>query len=239
MCSLGFLRWIKHPRDSLMGFASLAAIGILASVPFVPPTDAYRVRLYAATIGFFGLLPSLGMGFIIEGLKFRLASHPDPEIQKNGITFIFSSILIVVILAAPFLAGLSNQRPPAGEFSCPEDTQKILVRFDPGTSFNILRDNKVFLDWMPDFHGGLLLRNSHDLADTYIIQYLNDLNPPVSLFYSLDYLTNRGTLVTIQTDDLPDPGTWMGLCGIRMQDEKLSSYNIFSARNIVDLYGNP
>ncbi len=239
LCALGFLRWVKNPRDNLTGLAALAAIGVLVSVPFVPPTDAYRVRLYAATIVVFGLLPSLGIVLIFEQLKFRVFSHPDADVQKNSITAAFSAILVIIILVAPILSRLSNQRPPSAGFSCPNGMQKTLIRFDPGASFNVVRDNKVFLDWMPNFHAGLIIRNSHDLADTYIIQYLEDLNPPISLIYSLDYLSNRGTLIIAPTDNLPKPGTFIGLCGVRVDDNDLASYNIFYASHIVDLNEHP
>ncbi|MBK7691789.1 MAG: hypothetical protein IPJ31_11960 [Bacteroidetes bacterium] len=81
LSALGIFKWFRNFRDATASLAVLGALGVLASVPFVPPTDAYRVRLYAATIPFFILLPGMGLSFLQEKmpvnfLKPHLKSTP-------------------------------------------------------------------------------------------------------------------------------------------------------------------
>jgi hypothetical protein len=41
----GFFGWYADRSDIFAGLACAGALGVLASVPFVPPTDAYRARM--------------------------------------------------------------------------------------------------------------------------------------------------------------------------------------------------
>ena len=46
-----------------------SAIGVFISVPFLPPTDAYRMRPYAASIVIFAALPAMGLNYILSRKK--------------------------------------------------------------------------------------------------------------------------------------------------------------------------
>jgi hypothetical protein len=69
--SMGFLKWYADRKDDFACLVGLASLGVLASVPFVPPTDAFRVRLYASTIPIFGLLPAMGLAYLRDKLNFK------------------------------------------------------------------------------------------------------------------------------------------------------------------------
>jgi len=235
LCLLGFLKWLLKPGDPYSGLVALAALGILVSVPFVPPSDAYRVRLYAASIVIFGLLPGMGLSLIITRLKFGLLSRPNLEVQDSHISAAFSMLLVVMVLGGTLLVRGSGQPLPAVDVMCPAGNEKIAIRFDAGSSINIVRENKVFLDWMPDFHHGLFKRNVHSLADTTLINYLKSLAPQTTIFSSLDHLTNRQALIVISTDLLPAPGTDIGLCGTWEKDPGLQRYDVFFADDVVRL----
>jgi hypothetical protein len=207
----------------------MAAIGVLTSVPFVPPTDAYRVRLYAASIMVFGMLPAMGVALIVGRLKLKILSPINPEIQENNITAVFSAMLILMILSGPLIVKATNQQTPPFEFSCPADSDRILIQFDPGTSINIMREKDLFLDWMPNFHQGLFSRNAHDLADNNLIHYFETIRPGTSIVSTLDLISNEAALITIQTYLLPQPGTYLGVCGHWAAEPGLKKYNVFFA----------
>jgi len=233
LCALGLIKWIRKPADAIAGFVVIASLGVFLSVPFVPPTDAYRVRLYAATIVFFGLLPALGLVQLGEMFKLRAMILPASEVQPGRITPFFTGALILVILTAPMLSGIAYHSAPLADFTCPDELQQALVRFDPGAHLQIARDRDPFLDWMPNFHRGIFLLNSHDLADINIVYYLEDLKPPVAILYSLDYLSNTGMMVIIEPQKLPEPGTFMGLCGVYETNTDLRSFNIYLASEVI------
>jgi hypothetical protein len=232
LCVLGFMKWLLKPSDQYSGLVAMAALGVLASVPFVPPTDAYRVRLYAASIVIFGLLPSMGLSLMTNHFRLKLISQPNLEFQELNVTAIFSALLVIIILGGTLIAKASSQLPPTFDPACPAGSDKILVRFDAGTSINIMREKSPFLDWMPNFHKGLFNRNIHSLADIHLVNYLESLTPYISIFSSVDYLSNQQALIIIQTDLLPPPGTYIGICGQWETDPNLKRYDVFIANDV-------
>ncbi len=232
LCALGFLKWLLKPTDQYSGLVVMASLGVLASVPFVPPTDAYRMRLYAASIVIFGLLPGMGLSLITTHLKIKLFSRSNSEFQESNMVAIFSALLVALVLGGTLIAKASSPPPPTFEILCPAGSDKIAVRFNAGTSINIIQEKEMFLDWMPNFHQGLFNRSVHSLADIQLIHYLESLTPHTSIFSSLDYLSNRQALIIAYTDQLPPPGTYIGLCGHWETDSSLKRFDIFFADNV-------
>ena len=229
LCVLGFIKWLRKPSDPHSGLVAVAAIGVLASVPFVPPTDAYRVRLYAASIVTFGLLPAMGISLLLNLFKLKLPSKADSEIQQSNVSAIFSALLVILVLVGPLVVKVNSQPPPALEFSCPTGSDKIAIRFDAGSSINILREKDLFLDWMPNFHQGAFSRSVHDLADNDLIAYFDTLRPGTSLISTVDTLSYKAALITIPTHLLPKPGNYLGLCGHWATELRLQYYSMFTA----------
>ena len=235
LCALGFVKWILKPADQYAGLIGLAAIGVLTSVPFVPPTDAYRVRLYAASIMTFGMLPAMGLNLILSQIKLKALSPIDPGIQSDHVTAMFSAVLILAILSGPLIVKATQQQPPSFEFTCASGSDQIAIRFDAGTSINIMREKDLFLDWMPNFHQGAFSRSIHDLADNNLIHYFDSLRPGTSLVSTVDYLSHDAALITIPTYLLPVPGTYIGMCGHWATEPELKKYNMFFADQVITI----
>jgi hypothetical protein len=237
LCALGFIHWLIKPSDKYAGLVAVSAIGVLISVPFVPPTDAYRVRLYAASMMIFGLLPAMGVSLLIKQIKLDSLLPINTDIQKTNITAMTSAVLIAIILAGPMIVKASPQKLPEFEFSCTANSDKIAIRFDAGTSVNIMREKDLFLDWMPNFHQGLFSRNIHDLADNNLIAYFDAIRPGMSLVSTLDLISGEPALIVIPTYLLPAPSTYLGICGRWETEPGLKKYNIFVSSEEITSFG--
>jgi len=233
LSALGFVKWIRKPNDPYSGLVAMAAIGVLLSVPFVPPTDAYRVRLYAASIVIFGLLPSMGVSLVIDQVKLKLFSQPNPEIQDSDAATAFAVVLVIMVLGGTLLAKASSQPTPSFIVNCPSSEDAIAIRFNAGTSINILGEKSLFLDWMPNFHHGQFKRNIHSLADMNLIHYLEELPAGISIFSSLDHLSDQSALILVPTNLLPQPNTYVGLCGHWESDPTIKVFDVFLANDVV------
>lgn len=230
LCGMGFVKWWKDRNDEYASLVGLAALGVLASVPFVPPTDAYRVRLYAATIPIFGLLPAMGVAYLRDWFNLRYLPNAVPyETQKTNLGIPYSILLIATLLIPPALIKINGYPPIIEAASCPSDMDGITVRYDAGTYVNVTRENKVYLDWMPDFHISAFRRNSHSLADINLIQVMESITPASTLFSALDIQTNQAALVIIKTDELPEAGQVISLCGQWDKNSNVENYGIFHA----------
>ncbi len=210
---LGFLKWLLKPKERYSGLVVLAAVGVLLSVPFVPPTDAYRVRLYAAAIFVFAALPAMGVSLPLGWLKLGIFSSPAPQVQTENAAAGFSALWIAVILAAPLLVKAVSPAPPALEVNCPEGSEKIAARLDAGSFINIRREKEVFLDWTPDLHASAFRRSVHGLGGTEFVNYLAALEPGTTILTYVDYLSDRPALVILPSEQLPAPGAYFGVCG--------------------------
>jgi hypothetical protein len=235
LCVLGLIKWMRKLNDPYSGLVAMSAIGVLLSVPFVPPTDAYRVRLYAASIVIFGLLPAMGVSLLVSQIKLKWVSLPNPQVQDSNVTAVFGTLLVVLVLGGTLLVKATSQQPPALAVNCPPGEDKIAIQFNAGASINILREKSVFLDWMPNFHQGQFRRSIHSLADMNLIQYLEAIPADTSIFSSFDYLSDRRALVIMPTSLLPQPGTYIGICGHWEADPKLKIYDVFFTREVIRL----
>lgn len=225
LCVLGIIKWIRKINDPYTSFIVSAATGILLSVPFVPPADAYGMRLYAASVIILGLLPAMGLVFMTEKLKVNIK----PAVGQTNSQMIlwFSMFLTLLLLFGPFLVRGSNYISEVSTIPCQHDMNHIVVVFDSGSSIQVIKEKEPGLDWMPRFHSGIFKRNAHGLPDYNLIAWLEDVKPNTTLFYTLDYNSNRAALVEISTSELPRPGSIMKICGQWDSDPALKAYSIF------------
>jgi hypothetical protein len=238
LCGLGFLKWFLKPGDRYSGLVALASIGVLASVPFVPPTDAYRVRLYAAAIVVFGLLPGMGISLITSHPRLKVFSKPSPETQPLNVTAWFSAALVALILCGPLFVKATSPTPPTLDVTCPAGSDKIAIRFDPGSFINIRREKDIFLDWAPNFHQTLFRRNVHNLGGNEFIKYLAALEHQTTILASVDYISNRQALIILPLEQLPQPGAYIGVCGYWEPNPALEKSDIFFGNEAIVLNGN-
>lgn len=234
LCLMGFIKWFTDRKDEYTSLVSLAALGVLFSVPFIPPTDAYRVRLYAATIPVFGLLPALGVAYIRDKFNIRLFPKNMPEVQTSTLAIQFCVVFLAALLFAPILIKINSEPVYIEAASCPSSMVMVSIQYDPGTYVNVTKENIVYLDWMPNFHISNFRKNAHDLADNNLIEAMESISPPSTIFYTLDYQTNTEALIIIRTDELPTPGQFISLCGQWNNDQYLASFRVFQASFVVE-----
>jgi hypothetical protein len=230
LCILGLVRWSRNRDDSLNGLVVVATIGVLISVPFLPPTDAYRMRPYAASIIVFGLLPAMGLLFAIENLKLRFPGSPNAEPVGRDMLLPYTALLVVVTLIGPSIVKNLGHMPEFKPASCGDGLDSVSIRFDPGTHFNLVRESEPILDWMPNFHIGRFRRNAHSLPDSAMIAWAADLKPTTSLFVTLDYLSMKNVLIVAPTNLLPEPGTLWTACGKWETKPVWEGSNIFTVQ---------
>ncbi|MCQ3937969.1 MAG: hypothetical protein DPW18_13095 [Chloroflexi bacterium] len=230
---LGIFKWFKERRDPYASLAVAAALGVLASVPFVPPTDAYRVRLYAATIPFFVLLPGMGLLFLQEKFPAHFFKPRFSALPDGYPIAAFAGTLVVLILAAPVFIKTNGKLPIPPGGVCPAELDSFFTSFDEGIAINIQRESEVFLDWVPDFHASIFRRNAHSIPDTNLVSILESIAPLNTIFYAVDLQTNRAAFVIIETALLPKPGALIHLCGNLNYDPEITPYAIFYAEQVV------
>lgn len=112
--SLLTLALILFDRSRSARFILACAIGMMASVPFVPPWDADGMRAYATTIPYLAIIPAFGLlklrvfaeRWFARG-KAKISPLPYPvgatEIGWRSPLMVFSGIIVLFCLPAPVL----------------------------------------------------------------------------------------------------------------------------------------
>jgi len=227
---LGVVSWIKrpNPQSNLVIYASG---GLLLSIPFVPPADAYGMRLYAAGIITIGLLPMLGLTYLFDYyLKFKEINKSSERQNIGNFSVLSSSILVALMVAGPLLTrGIGSSPKQLTISSCPPATDSIIVRRDTGNYIQLIREKDIALDWLPLFHTSTFKRNVHGMPDAYLAEWLEMLPSYTTLFYTLDYKSNKSVFVVLPTAEFASQEGIIELCGQWARDEALDQYQIFVA----------
>ena len=228
LCILGIFGWFRNRKDPIQSLVMATAIGIFISVPFLPPTDAYRMRPYAASIVIFAALPAMGLIIILNQIKkIPLNILDKTSIPQSSSMPAYTFVLILVLLVGPVLIKSTAKPQSVQTTPCADGLTPIIVKFDEGTYINIKKQNDPFLDWMPNFHAGTFKENSHSLADSYMINWIAGIEPPKTIFFTLDYLNNKKVLAVVPSTLLPEKGALTQICGLWETDPNLSTYGIF------------
>lgn len=231
---MGIYSWFKKRENAYASLALLTALGVLASVPFVPPTDAYRVRLYAATIPFFVILPGLGLAYLLRiGPLQSLKTISVSTNERYPLAFI-SIALIALTIVPPVLIKTKGSPPVVPETTtCPAGTESFLTRYNDGIAFNLHRENQAFIDNMPDFHISVFRRNIHSLPDSRLISAMSSIDPENTLFYALNLMDSHEAIVVAPTEQLPEHNSLVLLCGY-FGDNGGTPYTFFHAEQVIE-----
>jgi hypothetical protein len=115
-------------RDPNASLIVVATLGILASVPCVPPWDADGMRAYAATIPFIATLPVMGFEFIAKNLEWHQLVKVPLKDTSSQYLLVFSLICAGFVFVAPITTKVFSRTPHLDEISCPVGTKAIHLR---------------------------------------------------------------------------------------------------------------
>jgi uncharacterized membrane protein len=238
---LGVLRWASKPSEKFSSLVMAAALGVFLSVPFVPPTDASHLRLYAASIPVLALPPALGWVFLLERLPARLKLPAQRHAAVADWTLVWlSGALTAVMFVGPVVVRQMGSTPLLPPTACEVGSDSVVTRFDAGTYFSVVPDSQPLTDGMPVFHLGTYRRNSHGLSGQAIIDWALKASPPFTVFSALDYRTRGEALIRTPTGLLPHAGSLVEICGAWVADHSIwhrfhSTPSVFYAQSITVL----
>jgi len=233
LCVLGVIKWVQDISNPYSSFIFVTTTGVFLSVPFVPPADAYGIRLYAAAIIIIGIVPALGLAFALEKIKINFITSPVTDSTSTQAIIWLSTGLVFLIVTGPFMVKGTDHAFPSTPTACQPDEDSIIVQFDPGSFIQVIGMKEAMLDWMPVFHIGLFKRNAHSLPDAALAERLEIIEIPATLFYALDYKSNSPALVIAQTASLPMPGATVEICGQWEKELVFKNYFLFTSKHVI------
>ena len=223
----------REPNDSLIVVATL---GILASVPCVPPWDADGMRAYAATIPFIATLPVMGFEFIAKNLEWHQLVKVPLKDTSSQYLLVFSLICAGFVFVAPITTKVFSRTPQLDEISCPVGTKAIHLRISSGSSINLVADNSIRKTHMPnvrltDFRDGLL--KTHHNIDPDVVKELTSLSASTNLISMMNWSDlNQPNWLMIESLMMPKKTGIFAACGTLATHPGASQQGFFYAKSI-------
>ncbi|NJK48756.1 hypothetical protein HC931_11745 [Candidatus Gracilibacteria bacterium] len=213
----------QQPISSLM---LAMTIGILLSVPFVPPWDA-GTRPYAATIPLFSLFPVLGIAFFAQKMEWhKLLQIPQP-VQQPQILLVVGISLAVLSIGGPITTALASHPPQFSQITCPASTEAIYFRNSAGSSINLVPDRATKRSYVPnirisDFKNNIRRLERSDYVET--AKELAKLDANTTLRNTTDI--KSGKLVWLISDSrlIPKEKGIVGVCGRPTTNPAIAKY---------------
>ena len=203
----------QEPTASLI---LVATLGILASVPFVPPWDADTMRAYAATLPVIAILPALGLEFISKKMEWHPLVQVPTQENFSQILIGFSILLAIFVFLAPITTKVFSHAPQLADVQCKDGTNPVYLRIPPGSFINLVADNSIQQTHLPqvrinDFRNGM----GTDFRGLYpdFSKELSVLSPSTTIMntFNLRNLEQGILLIADSTKMLPKSG-FVGAC---------------------------
>ena len=222
LCMVGLIRIVAKIQTRLNILILLAFIGFIISLPFSPAYQTMFMRIYAVSIPFLCFIPSYGVDFLLSsktGKKILNKKNANLEFRSEIYAVLFS----ILIICTPFILILLHTKEPIVETKCPPNLKTTVVYYHPNSSINIVKDDLIILDWVPNIHQSKFRSNVHNICCEDDIKFFASLSAPITIFTSLEYYSRDNKYYVIaDTVSLPKEKEWLQICGV-----------------VKDIFGNP
>ena len=234
LCVAALIQAVRKRNQSLFPFILVCTAGIFLSVPFVPPGDAHKMRAFAATIPLLAFLPALGVSELINFLPWKQAADTADDSLEPGGLAVYSALLTGFMVLVPFI-GMKVAVPPVVNVAqCQSGETPVTIHYDPGNAVNLIREDVLQLDWLPEFHYGRYKMFIHNLPNDEAIDTLSKVEPPATLLLGYDIPSGNRVWVLTGTEKMPREYGILQLCGnfIDSTDPDLLRYGFYFPRTI-------
>jgi hypothetical protein len=202
---------INHKKRSAQ-FVLVVILGYLLSVPFAASYQVILMRIFAASIPFFYLLPSYALS---EGIhRFRKCPiHQQLNQAYEKKWFHLSYALIAMIIFSPFFLLPFINKNPTAEIACPHGMQEDILLYNPHSALLILKDNEINpISNIPFTYQHKFHEEIGNICCVNELVFFRALQAPLAIFSSIDS-DHDYNYVLADPQLLPKEPGWIQMCG--------------------------
>jgi hypothetical protein len=228
----GGIKIIKEWRKPFQSFLLVSIIGIILSVPFLPPIDG-GARFYTSVAPFIVILPAIGLGEILS----RWEKSP----AENDISMITaikgSGILIAfLIICVPLLLKLFRSLPDIVIPTCNADQIPFAIQVDPDSFVDIVPTQTTGYGVIPEISLGDFKANGYEPWDDFyqaLVSRASSSNVPIRILAAADLIGKGlhffiGDAALLPSDN---PGRIISGCAGENKTQYQSIYVVESVSN--------
>jgi hypothetical protein len=224
---LSFL--IKDFKKPLRSFFLITFIGICLSIPFAPPIDSNRMRIYAATIPFFIAIPSIGLASICQHLPWNFIKHRDTTFQGLAPILGLGITLFLLMTVVPFIPYKLTSPGTPSKVVCHGNTKVVSFRVLPGNHIRIVDQDSIPQEWSPLIRQKTFATRIHNLPNWETYPLFEQMKPGQVALVDLDLQTKDPMILIAEWQKIGGTTQVQTICAKPSDDKMLREYNVFFA----------
>jgi hypothetical protein len=208
-------------------------VGVLLSIPLVPPQDESDMRPYAVVVPILNILPAISLEWLFTRLmRFRNTTslpldgtlHGTKTLSNSPQPAVFSGLVLIALLVIPIFLHKYPVTKTSASMICPAGQSPFVWYHLPNNATNILAD----VEW--NGKNWLTIRQAdrlkHDLLYKGILLF-NEFNREVVFSQSVNYLDNRSAWLVGDVGIYKAGKGFYGGCGTYVNDPAWWGFNYY------------
>ena len=197
-----------------LGSLVLAAVlGVVLSVPFVPPWDGSGMRLYAANAVLYGILPALGAALIVRMVKPLAILSGDWQPLEVWTLPAFAGFLAAAVMMGPLAVYALSRLPVLPPAACPAGKAVLYTRLNPGSYIIVVADRAVPRTRLPHVRISEFKKSNHDFGSSEIAAEFDNIQAPMVVSNVMNLETGKDVILMVGEDRMPPVGEVAAVCG--------------------------
>jgi hypothetical protein len=155
---VGLFRCFRQWRNPHSSMVLAFCLGMLVSLPMVPPWVGSAGRIYAATVAISAVLVALGLTFFGEQVRRDAAIRVSEQSFQAKVLSVFSMLLVLFTVLGPAItkaidaaiAPTLPQQMSQPSQPCPTSERTIFVRYAPGAAIHLVPDESIRQTHLPN-----------------------------------------------------------------------------------------
>lgn len=137
LAGLGILSLFFPRQQKIRSFLLVCVVGLLISVPLVPPISTFKLRLMAGSIWIQALLPALAVAWLVSWLPEKaqkfINNLPARSLVQAWAPASISAVMLLFLVLSPKIIRWTHTYTPLPNLNCPAGQKAVALRVYPGT----------------------------------------------------------------------------------------------------------
>jgi hypothetical protein len=232
---VAIMRLIQARQTTIARMLFAVIIGILLSIPFVPPIDD-GIRAMIATVPFWALI----VGLAVADLKAVSPEFEEP--WKFGLPNINPLLLFSFLMAfATSLGWLfvwGSASPAIEKVNCDAAEYPVAIMASPGSYINVVKNNSRLVSWLPNIRREDLRANMRNFPDVYSFEAFSRLKTEQSVLVGLNLADAHKDFIwlVVPTNTIKTFDGINYFCAVPTGVEELDNASFFVERELSRLF---
>jgi hypothetical protein len=237
LSAVGLFGCLTRLRDSSRSLTLAATIGILASVPLVPPIDSDSMRAYAATIPISAVWVGLGVATLSQVFG-RLPSSriPDTRVPRTG-SVVFGLSIALFCISGPIAVKAFSSPARFEPGGCQLGLEPLYIRTNRTVLIHIVPDGEETYSHLPNIRYSDFTAHNGLLGSTLypqLAEVLGGLKAGQTFLVGYEFQRRSLVYLVIEGLSLPSSPNMLVACARPPHSEWQRSYGFYYVESIQD-----